>query len=51
MAGEVLTMTRPGGPTEYFPFDNSYARLPERFFVKLPPTPVKSPRLTGLADR
>lgn len=26
-------------------FDNSYARLPERFFARLPPTPVASPRL------
>jgi uncharacterized protein YdiU (UPF0061 family) len=26
-------------------FDNSYARLPERFFARLPPTPVKAPRL------
>ncbi len=50
MAGEVLTMTRPGGPTEYFPFDNSYARLPERFFAKLPPTPVKFPRLIRLNE-
>ena len=28
-----------------FPFDNSYARLPDRLFTKLPPTPVKEPRL------
>jgi serine/tyrosine/threonine adenylyltransferase len=26
-------------------FSNSYARLPERFFVRLDPTPVDSPRL------
>jgi uncharacterized protein YdiU (UPF0061 family) len=26
-------------------FDNSYARLPERFFARLPPTPVPEPRL------
>jgi serine/tyrosine/threonine adenylyltransferase len=26
-------------------FDNSYARLPERFFARLPPTPVAAPRL------
>ncbi len=31
--------------TDLFRFDNSYARLPERFFAKLPPTPVASPRL------
>lgn len=28
-----------------FGFDNSYARLPERFFVRLPPTPVATPSL------
>src|SRR5579862_2988559 len=26
-------------------FDNSYARLPERFHAKLPPTPVAAPKL------
>lgn len=30
------------------PFDNTYARLPERFFVRLPPTPVSRPRLVRL---
>ena len=28
-----------------FPFNNSYARLPERFFARVAPTPVASPRL------
>src|SRR5687767_12100866 len=28
-----------------FPFDNTYARLPERFFARVLPTPVKAPRL------
>ena len=28
-----------------FPFDNTYARLPGRFFARLSPTPVKAPRL------
>lgn len=27
------------------PFDNSYARLPDRFFARLPPTPVAEPKL------
>src|SRR4051812_27806417 len=27
------------------PFDNSYARLPERFFARVVPTPVAAPRL------
>jgi uncharacterized protein YdiU (UPF0061 family) len=28
-----------------FPFDNSYARLPDRFFQRIAPTPVAAPRL------
>ena len=31
-----------------FPFDNSYARLPERFFSRTTPTPVQAPRLIRL---
>ena len=30
------------------PFDNSYARLPQRFFARLRPTPVSAPRLIKL---
>ncbi len=30
------------------PFQNSYARLPERFYARLPPTPVAAPRLLQL---
>src|SRR6266481_6912830 len=30
------------------PFDNSYARLPERFYARLPPTPVAAPSLIKL---
>ena len=41
--------------TVQFAFDNSYARLPERFFARLPPTPVAGPRLirvnTALAEQ
>ena len=37
------------------PFDNLYARLPERFFARLDPTPVAAPRLVrvnaALAER
>ncbi|MBX9926794.1 MAG: YdiU family protein [Hyphomicrobiaceae bacterium] len=32
-------------PTSQIPFDNSYARLPERFYARLPPTPVRAPSL------
>ncbi len=38
----------------HIPFDNSYARLPERFYARLDPTPVAAPRLVrvnlALAD-
>lgn len=33
-----------------FPFDNSYARLPERFFRSLAPTPVPTPGLIRLNE-
>ena len=33
-----------------FPFDNSYARLPERFHARLPPTAVAAPRLIKLNE-
>ena len=31
-------------------FDNSYARLPERFFARLPPTPVQAAKLVKLNE-
>ncbi len=33
-----------------FAFDNSYARLPGRFYAKLSPTPVAAPRLVRLNE-
>jgi serine/tyrosine/threonine adenylyltransferase len=42
----VLTET-----AEHFPFDNSYARLPDRFFARHRPTPVAAPRLVRLNDK
>ncbi|CAA9243432.1 MAG: UPF0061 protein YdiU [uncultured Chthoniobacterales bacterium] len=30
------------------PFDNTYARMPARFFTRTPPTPVSAPRLIRL---
>src|SRR5246127_2637036 len=33
---------------DFFAFDNSYARLPDRFFSRLRPTPVAAPRLVRL---
>src|SRR5256885_10181923 len=35
----------PPGGAPRFAFDNSYARLPERFYARLDPTPVAQPRL------
>src|SRR5215207_5145529 len=37
--------------TVHFRFDNSYARLPDRFFARLPPTPVSAPKLIKLNRR
>src|SRR5215204_3902102 len=37
--------------TIHFGFDNSYARLPDRFFARLPPTPVSAPKLINLNRR
>src|SRR5712671_857045 len=35
---------------DLFAFENSYARLPDRFFARLPPTPVAAPRLIRLNE-
>jgi uncharacterized protein YdiU (UPF0061 family) len=32
------------------PFDNTYARLPERFFASVQPTPVRAPRLIRINE-
>src|SRR3954464_15016794 len=34
--------------TLHFPFENTYARLPDRFFARVAPTPVQAPRLVRL---
>jgi uncharacterized protein YdiU (UPF0061 family) len=36
--------------TLHIPFDNSYARLPDRFYVKQAPVPVREPRLLALNE-
>ena len=36
------------GAVKFCEFDNSYARLPDRFFTRLQPTPVAAPRLVRL---
>lgn len=35
----------PDGTAVHFAFDNTYARLPDRFYARLNPTPVAAPRL------
>src|SRR6202162_5029395 len=34
--------------TFHFPFENTYARLPDRFYARVAPTPVRAPRLVRL---
>ncbi len=34
--------------TIHFPFENSYARLPDRFFARVSPTPVAAPKLVKI---
>jgi serine/tyrosine/threonine adenylyltransferase len=41
-------MQAPATAAATFPFDNSYARLPEGFHVRLDPTPVQAPKLVRL---
>jgi uncharacterized protein YdiU (UPF0061 family) len=43
-------MQHPTTQDEMFPFDNSYAQLPERFFARVPPTPVSEPSLIRLNE-
>ncbi|WP_119460061.1 protein adenylyltransferase SelO [Rhodospirillaceae bacterium SYSU D60014] len=43
-----MTLQSPGQSPVQFPFDNSYARLPDRFFARVAPTPVDAPRLVRL---
>ncbi len=43
-------MTAPPEAVDLFAFDNSYARLPDRFFERVRPTPVAGPRLVKLNE-
>ncbi len=36
--------------TLHIPFDNSYGRLPERFYTRQPPAPVPAPKLVKVND-
>ncbi len=46
----VPAIATPGAAEGLFPFDNSYVRLPERFYARLSPTPVAAPSLIRLND-
>ena len=43
--GQTLESPQPLTPSARIPFDNSYTRLPERFFQRVAPTAVAAPRL------
>ena len=43
-------MNAPQRADVFFPFDNSYARLPDRFFARLTPSPVRAPQLIRLNE-
>jgi serine/tyrosine/threonine adenylyltransferase len=45
---DALNRNVADSPRATFPFDNSYARLPDRFYTRTPPTPVPAPRLIRL---
>ncbi len=44
-------MTAPSEALDLFKFHNSYARLPDRFFARLAPTPVAAPHLVRLNEK
>jgi len=45
---EEMSLPRSATAVPGWPFDNSYARLPDRFYARLGPTPVPAPRLIKL---
>ena len=50
----MLPSSRPNRPDAGWSFENSYTQLPEAFYVRLNPVPVRAPKLvvfnTALAD-
>ena len=44
-------MSADAAPLDLFSFRNSYARLPDRFYERLAPTPVAAPRLIKLNEK
>jgi serine/tyrosine/threonine adenylyltransferase len=47
----ATVMTLQTQTVDVFAFENSYARLPSRFFARLAPTPVAAPRLVWLNEK
>jgi hypothetical protein len=43
--------SRQNRPDAGWKFDNSYARLPEAFYVRLNPVPVRTPKLVVFNKR
>jgi uncharacterized protein YdiU (UPF0061 family) len=46
--GRTLNRTANESMTAQFPFDNSYARLPDRFYTRQAPVPVEAPGLIAV---
>ncbi|HEY4357361.1 MAG TPA: YdiU family protein [Acidobacteriaceae bacterium] len=44
----VIAASAPDAVPVHFPFENTYARLPEHFYARLDPTPVAAPRMVKL---
>ncbi len=50
-ASELFILPLKAETAGLFAFDNSYARLPARFYARLSPTPVAAPRLVRLNEK
>ncbi|NDJ11143.1 MAG: hypothetical protein EBY17_08110 [Acidobacteriia bacterium] len=44
-------MAPPTTATDFFPWNNTYSRLPDRFFARVRPVPVAAPRLIRLNEK
>ena len=44
-------MAPPTTATDFFPWNNTYSRLPDRFFARVRPVPVATPRLIRLNEK
>ena len=46
----MMPSSTPNRPAAGWNFDNSYARLPETFYARLNPVPVRTPKLVMLNE-